>query len=281
MKKALKYVCNEFIFGGHLVALGPTVISFSVMRLKSLEISWPLLFSVYLVTYIIHLLDRYFDIATDSSPERKQHFERYYNKIFYPLTISLILLVASIIHGGYTALLIALFLVVVGILYSLLFKNLTRYIIGFKSFYTAIAFSSVALFSAFFYDLPIDNSIWLIFAFFTTRWFANTIFCDIKDNSEDSKLGLKTFSLVFGKPSLGALIIFVGLISIGILLYGTSQNILPAGFSVLGISVLYNFYYLQKARRPGADFQNIANVWADGESIIWLLAILIGASTWG
>jgi len=278
--KLLKLVFHEFIHGGHLVAAGPTIIILVFIVITGSKVPWELIGGVYLITYIVHLFDRYFDIKNDSCEHRKAHFEKYKNSIPTILITAIILLILLIIQSGIITLLFALLLIFSGIAYSIFLKNLTRYIIGFKSYFTAAIFASVVFFAAFSASSPIDEKTILIFIFFFIRWFANTIFCDIKDIAQDSGHGLKTFAIVFGKNKYG-FFSSVNIISSFPIIFGVMRGALPIYSLLLLTTIPYYFYYLKLSRKEDANFQKLSNMWADGESIIWLLAMLIGVSIWG
>lgn len=280
MPKVLKTIWDEFVYGGHLVALGPTIIAYSYMRIKNLDVAWFLLIGIYLITYIIHLVDRYFDIKNDSSAERFQHYRKYRGKIWLMLSLSLLLLIITIVRGGISILLFSIFLIILGILYSLFFKKFTAFITGFKSFYTALAFSSVVFLCSYYYKMSVDITTIFIYLFFASRWFSNTTFCDLKDTKQDRADKLKTFAVVFNSKYLYLFYYFTAIISILIISIGIYLRILPVYTAILLISVLYYFYYLGLSKKPGANYQNLANVWADGESVVWLIAIILGANLW-
>ncbi len=278
--KVTSLVWEEFIYGGHLVALGPTVIAYICLRLSNYAIHWQLILGLYLITFIVHLLDRYIDINDDSSSARFDYFRRMKPLLPYILTASLLVL-AYILRDNLAIAAFALFLVGIGVLYTLFFKKLTRYVVGFKSFYTAAVFASSAIFASFY-----DN--WLVFTpvltyvyiFFFLRWFSDTVFCDLKDVVEDRKNKLRTFANSMDKDSFYTLLSVINILSIFPIVIGIAKGYLP-GYSILLLSApLYSNYYIGLSRRKGADYQKLANVWADGESIVWMFAVLVGGLVW-
>jgi len=281
MQKVLKKIWNEFIYGGHLVAFGSLSIALCYSLISKNGVSIRLLIGVYLITYIIHLLDRYNDIKTESSEGRKKHFENYKGKITLILTMCLLLLVAVFYHKGLIIELLSLIMLSIGILYGLIFKKITRYILGFKSYYTALAFASIALFSAYYYNSKIDILAIYIFSFFAFRWFGNTIFCDLKDIRQDSLEGLKTFTVSLGKRVLVIIITLSNIASIIVLFVGYYNLILPQCVLLLSLSCIYSITYIIKSYKNSANYQYLANVWADGESVVWLLLVLFGRLIWG
>src|SRR4030043_1950045 len=121
IKKILKIVKNEFIFGGHLLSLGGTSIAYTVSLLLNIEITWDFLLIVYLAFQSAYLFNRYEEIEKDSltNPERTVHLERYYKKI--PFIILLFLLIFFLIQCYFhkiPALIFSSFVVILGLLYS-------------------------------------------------------------------------------------------------------------------------------------------------------------------
>lgn len=281
MERVLKTIWNEFIHGGHLVALGSVIIVLAYIIIRQLPPSWLLIIGIYLIIYIIHLLDRYNDLKNESSVGRVSHYRNYKGKIIFIAILSFLSIIAVFANKGLVMVIIAILLLLLGLIYGIFFKKITRYIIGFKSYYTALAFASVIIFTTYYYHLKFDSVMLYIYFFFTLRWFCNTTFCDIKDIKQDRLEGLKTFAVSFEKKTLYRFFYLVNIVSLFPLLCGVYLGVLPAYSLILGLSALYYFYYLSLSRKEGVDFQKLANVWADGESIVWLVLIVIGRFLWG
>lgn len=280
MQKTLKNITGEFIHGGHLVALGSVIIVVCYVIIRQLPFSLLLLIGIYLITYIIHLLDRYSDIKKESSPERVAHYKGYEGKIKVIIAISLLGLIAVFVNRGLTMVIISILLLSLGLFYGVFFKKITKYIIGFKSYYTSLAFASVIIFATYYYGARFDLTMLLVYLFFALRWFCNTTFCDVKDIDQDRLEGLKTFAVTFNKKTLYKFFYFMNMVSIIPLIYGVYLGVLPGYSLFLSLSVLYCFYYLFLSKKEGANFQKLSNVWADGESAAWLVLIIFGRFLW-
>lgn len=280
MQKTLKNIWEEFIHGGHLVALGSVIIVICYAIIRQLPISLSLIIGIYLITYIIHLLDRYGDIKKESSPERISHYKNYEGRIKVITTISLLGLIAVFANRGLVMVLISFLLLSLGLFYGVFFKKITKYVVGFKSYYTSLAFASVIIFAAYYYNAKFDLALLFIYLFFALRWFCDTTFCDIKDIEQDKREGLKTFAATFDKKLLYKFFYTVNLISIIPLVYGVYLGVLPGYSLSLSLSALYCFYYLFLSKKENANFQKLSNVWADGEPAVWLLLIIFGRFLW-
>ena len=280
MSKTLKKIWEEFVYGGHLVASGSVIIVICYGVIRRLPFNLLLIIGVYLITYLIHLFDRYNDIKKESSAERISHFKSYEGKIKAIIVISLLGLIAIFMNRGLTMIIIAILLLSLGFAYGVFFKKITKFIIGFKSYYTSLAFASVIIFATYYYNAKFDLTMLLIYLFFVLRWFCNTTFCDIKDIDQDRLEGLKTFAATFNKKLLYKFFYSINILSIVPLVYGVYLGVLPGYSLFLSLSLLYCFYYLFLSKKENANFQKLSNVWADGESAVWLLLIVFGRFLW-
>ena len=276
----LTAIWNEFIYGGHLISLGPSSIAYIYMRVNNLTVSWQVLIGIYLITYIVHLLDRYIDIQVDSSTDRLEYYGKM-KKVLPWILLSATSFLIVLLANNMAMVLFAAFLILAGASYTVFFKKLTRYILGFKSYYTAAVFAMTVVFTAFFYrDFSLSPVLIAMYFFFFFRWFSNTVFCDLKDIEEDRKDSLKTFASHFKMRSLYVFLYVINIISMIIIIVGVSTRELPVYTLALIAAPVYSFYYLMLSRKKDANYQKLANVWADGESIVWLVAILIGGAIW-
>ncbi len=278
--KILTGIWDEFVYGGHLISLGPTIIAYIYMKISNYSISWKLLLGIYLITFLVHLIDRYIDIKNDSSATRSAYYIKMEKVLPYILILSVIALVV-VLTGSFVMQVFALFVIMMGVFYTIFFKRLTRYILGFKSYYTASIFAGSVIFTAFYYnDYRFNLSLILIYLFFFLRWFSDTIFCDIKDIAKDKTDKLKTFAVEFSKNKLYIFLYVIDILSVLPIFIGVFFDYLPKYLLFLTTVPLYSYYYLILSRRPNADYQKLANVWADGESIVWIVAFVIGGLIW-
>jgi 4-hydroxybenzoate polyprenyltransferase len=279
-KNILKTIWGELVYGGHLISLAPTSVSYIYMKVNGYPISWELLLGVYLITYIVHHIDRFIDIKNDSSPDRTEYYSR--TKKLQPFVIAMASIVlVFLMLDSLVMTLFALFVVIAGVLYTLIFKNLTRYILGFKSYYTAIVFAAATIFTAFYYkDYEITPVLVLIYVFFFLRWFSNTVFCDLKDVEEDKKYHLKTFASQLGRKQFYTLLNAINMASTIPLILGVILGYLPIYTLVLLLTMVYSLFYFHLSKKPKADYQKLSNVWADGESLVWLVSITVGVLLW-
>ena len=65
IKKILKFIWDEFIYGGHLLSLGGTSVTFFSCILLNIKITLDCLFIVYLIVYVVYLYNRFKEIDID------------------------------------------------------------------------------------------------------------------------------------------------------------------------------------------------------------------------
>ncbi|RLF52917.1 MAG: hypothetical protein DRN24_02415 [Thermoplasmata archaeon] len=272
-------VCNEFIYGGHLIALGTVGIVISSMFLFSINIQLEFLLIVYLGTLSIYSYDYYKDVDIDSSNSspRVKHLKRYYK--FRPLMISLYIggfLFLLLYFGNLGSIIIGISLLLLGLLYTKKFKKFTGKLIGFKSYYTALSFSLLIVFTAIYCAYPL-NLLLLIFSVFVfLQILLITSFCDIKDMEADKKQNLKTLPIYLGKHKF---LIFLHLINfMSFILIVTTVNIklLPSFAMFLILSNFYCFYFILKAKSTKTDIHTLTNVMVDAAYFFWPFFLFLG-----
>lgn len=280
IKKILTSIWNEFVYGGHLLSLGAAGIVCSVMILLEKWPDWQILLIAYLITQITynynHFKEKEVDLRTN--PERVNYLQglmKYFPLIFSFYILTLFIILA--LFANFNTILFILFLAMGGVLFTKYFKGLTRALPGFKNFYTA-AFWTTGIFLPFFYYSFFPNLffILLILFFFYLRFFIGTSFSDIKDIEIDTKGGLLTLAVVFGKEKLINLLKCLNVLSAIPIIIGVYYHFLPTYSLMLVFSIPYSFYYLKKAEEKNFNTAFLYNIVVDSEIITWLLFIIIG-----
>jgi 4-hydroxybenzoate polyprenyltransferase len=278
-KKILKIIWNEFVYGGHLLSLGAVSIVFTSSILLNLKITWDFLLIVYLGAQSIYLYDRYKGFKKDilTNPERTKHIEKYVKYIlpilfFFFLIIFLIL----IYHKNFLALFLGLFLLTIGLLYSIIFKNFTRKIIGFKNFFVSLIWAMLVIFLAVYYSLSFNLALFLLFIFIFFRFIINVGFFDVKDIENDKKDGLLTLANVLGQEKLINILKLFSILVIMPIIIGVYLDVFPLFSLMLLFTIPYTFYYLKKSQDKKMDTSFLYNVIVDGEFILWSFFILLG-----
>jgi hypothetical protein len=169
IKKLFESIWNEFVYGGHLLSLGAVSIVYTAAILLGIKITWDFLVIVYLGIYTPYLYNRYKEFNKDflTNPERTKHIGRYVKYI--PLMISfftLIIIGIFLYFNKIPALLFAIFLLFLSFSYSILFKGLSKKIVGFKNFYISLSWALLAVLLAIYYSFSLNLAIFLIVIFY-------------------------------------------------------------------------------------------------------------------
>jgi len=279
IKKILKSIWDEFVYGGHLLSLGAVSVVFTASFLLNIKITWDFLLIVYLGTESVYLYNRYKEFRTDflTNPERTEYIKKYIKIIpliifFFSLIISLIL----IYHKNFSALFFAVFLLIIGLLYSEIFKGFTQKIVGFKSFFVSLMWALLVIFLAIYYSLSLGLILFLIFVFIFLKCFVITSFFDIKDTEGDRKEGLLTLVNVLGQKKLVDILNLTTVLAVIPIILGFHLKLFPQSSIMLLFTIPYSFYYLKKSQNKKINTSFLYNVIVDGEPILWLFLILIG-----
>lgn len=275
----LKGIWNEFIYGGHFHSIGVVSIVFVSSLVLNTKITWDFLVIVYLGIHSAYLYNRFKEFKTDfmTNPERTGYIEKYVKKIPFIILLSFLIIISILFYfENFLGLFFAIFIFIIGLLYSELFKDLTKKILGFKNFFIPLLFSSLIIFLVIYYSLSWNLALVLIFIFSFLRVFSNTIFFDIKDIESDKKENLLTLPIVFGKTGVFHFLSFINVLSSIPIILGVFLKILPQFSIALLLTIPYSFYYIEKSKKPGANFNFLSYVFADGEYVFWSFFAFLG-----
>ena len=279
IKKNLKFAWDEFIYGGHLTSLGASSILASVAIIFNQKISISFIILGYLIFQIIYFYNHYKESKKDllTNLERVKHIEKIKNYIliFFGLYWLLFFLCLIYINNLDVALL-SLFIVIGGLLYTIFFKNFTKKIIGFKSFYVSFFWALLIIIGGTYYNISFSFSLFLLFSFIFFYGIFNTIFFDIKDLESDKKEKLKTIPVLLGKKRTLNLLYVLNFFSFAPLIIGVYKNYLPFFILCLIFFCFYRIYYLEKIRKRQINIQYLSYIMVDGECIFWPLLLIIG-----
>lgn len=211
----LKFIKNEFLFNGHLQSTGAAGVFYICAKLLfDLHPPFVLVFSTYLLFEAIFIFDRYYDLDWDAltNTDRAKHLSLYRNKI--PYIFSFLVLSSLILFYVFTNTVVLVFMstvLVLGILYPIYFKKLTRYIPLFKNIYVSgvyvilpvlprlyLGYSSREVILAF--HMPVVIFVESLIA---------QIILDTKDTEADGRVHLKTLSVIVGNKSALVVALFL------------------------------------------------------------------------
>lgn len=279
MKKILKAIYREFVYGGHLLAVGLVcVVTFAALLLK-IHLTWDFVIVIYLISLAPCLSGRYLYIEEDelTNPDRSDYLNKQ-SKIA-PIIISLatILLFGTIIYvGKYFMIFFTLILISLGFFYDIYFKALTKKVIGFKNFYVGMLFSSLILMLMLYYQRHLSVAFWLVFAYVYLMTFMGASFSDIKDIELDRKSNLLTFANVFGQKKLLYALSFLLIISVSPIVIGVFLGLFPVYSLMILLVVPYNLTLFALSLKKSFNIDFLYGAVFDSQLIWWLAFLLLG-----
>jgi len=280
-KTILKFIRDEFIYGGHLLSLGAAAIVLFSGILLNIKITWDCLLISYLIFYIIYLYNYFKEIDLDylTNPQRTKHIRIYFSKIPKIFYIIIFVIIGGLIYfSNIWALVFGLFLLLFGWLYTAVFKRFTQKIIIFKNLFVSAVFSLLPFFLIIYYSYPLTTSLssiaLLIVIFVYCKTFMMQVFFDVKDIESDRKENLLTLPVIFGKEKILSIL---GIISILVtapipITFSLYFDVFPISTLMLLLTIPFNFYCFSQARN-----QKYSSYILEGlEFILWPILIIIG-----
>ena len=219
---------NWLYYNSYLTAIRPAAILLSMMIINGDTINIPVLAIAFLLTLIVYSYDRFSGLKEDllTNPERSELLIR--KKKYYPYYLATcigILAVLVVFFMKAELLNVAIFigvLAIIGILYSIVLKNLTKYIPAFKSIVVALEWgAATAVLYGFTYHSYSSVLVILFAAFVFLKMFILTVFFDVKDTESDAKRGLKTVPVMLGHNYTLRLLTILTILSWAPLVAGT------------------------------------------------------------
>ncbi len=278
MGKIFIKIRDEIIYGGHLQCLGVSGIVYISSILLNFDISWKLLVIAYLIFYPIYVYDRLRGIRLDefTNPERTLHLKGYLPLIPKIVALSIGILAILLIYIGNLKLFIfSLLLLLLGILYPIFLKNVTKKIIAFKNIYVSGFFTAMPILPVIFYSHHLDDLSKLTLAAFTTLVFVKTllmqILLDCKDIEGDKPLGLLTIPVLIGKKKTLNLLKVSSLLITSVILFLSIILIpsFPVKFLILLITIPFNFYTYNLSFKDNLSAYTLGG----GEFLLWFILI--------
>jgi len=278
--RILKCIGSEFIYGGHLTALGAVSVVAASAIVLNIKISVDFLLIVYLIFYVIYLNNRSQQIKDYLliNSKRVRHFENCKIFIRFGTIIVLIseitLLYFSDFHKGSYNLSFGSLIFILGLCYRDFTENITNKIIGFRNFFVSLIWSLLVIFLISYYSHSFTLQVFLISVFVFLKMFSIQLFFDIIEIKNDKKNKLLTIPVVFGKHVSIYLLKFINILIILLVVCGIYFNVFYLFTTIIILSVFYSFYYINKIRNTNNDFRYF--LFATAEPIFWLILILFG-----
>lgn len=269
---------KEFIFGGHLFALGAASVVAMCSLMFGLPVGLDLLLVTYLIFYPIYLYDytqgAADDLLTNSARAKYLSGKK---KAYMVVAGSFTILTLLFMHfSNNSTMLMGFVVLILGLMYSSHFKKLTRKIIAFKNFFVSAVWAMLVLFLFFYYSIPITTAAFIMTGFVFTRMIAIQILFDVRDVEGDKKNGLLTIPVVLGNHREFGLLKCLNIVSITLLTFAVYLRLLPL-LSLSFVPVMfYAFNYIKKVKNSMNNYT--CYLLAAMEPIIWFSVVLFGSN---
>ena len=273
-----KTMWKEFIYGGHIFAVGAISVAYMCALLCSIPITLDLMVVIYLIFYTIYLYDYCKGADKDklTNSERATYLKNG-NKLGRT-TIVLYVCILSIgliysIYSDITNMLYGFFVLVMGLLYHSHFKALTKRVPAFKNIFVSIVWALLILSPFIYYSYPVTSTALLLSTFVFLRMVSIQILFDIRDVESDKKEGLLTIPVLFGDKDM-SLLKALNVATILLLVYGLYYSIIPP-IAIMAIFIFFYAHdYLEKAK---AAEGKSCFILAAAEPMLWIVLIQSGA----
>lgn len=278
--KSFRDLLNEVMYGGYYAALNSPLLLLSVSIILNTKCDIQIMAMSYLLPLIVYSYDYYKDLKKDNTvdSERTAFLSEKSKKYpFFLTSYILTLLFLILLFSNVKLTLFIIGLVISGILYTTVFKVVTKKIPFFKNIYTAITWAmGGTFFLIFYYSMGITAPFLLIFMVIFIRVLINIIFFDLKDIDSDRKEGLKTLPAILGKKKSINFLHLLNVFSFLPILLGVYVGWIPNFVLALLIFFFYVFYYIQKSKNlEGDNLHRISHTMADSEFVMWPVVLIL------
>lgn len=222
LEALLRFLKREILYNGHLQSLGTATIVYGTGKLLNIEPIVPATIASYFLFQSIYIYDRYHDLKIDlaTNAVRSKHLLSY--APYIPIIFLLYLFATSLFlikYSNITALIYSFILLILGILYPIYFKRLTKTIPLFKNIYVASVFAISTLYPGIFTATRLQSIdfITLISLYIFIEALIMQFILDCKDTETDKEEGLKTLPVLTSKTR--AIQIIYSIICIKALIY--------------------------------------------------------------
>lgn len=279
LKKVVASVFNQFIYGGHLLAVGLACVVVLAAVLMRLEVTFDLVLVIYFFTLGAALFGRYIDIKKDllTNPERSKYLNKQIRTTPFIITFCVVLaLMILVLNNKFEIIFFCLVMLLFSLFYDLFLKKLTKKILGFKNIYIGILFSLLILIPMLYYNFKLGVPFALVVIFVFIMTFTGTAFSDVKDIEADTRDNLKTYAVVLGHKKLIILLSVIRLFALVPICIGVYLGMFPVYAFMLAFIVPWSIFLFWESFKSDIKVDLLYGFLFDSEFIVWLLLVLVG-----
>ena len=232
---------------------------------------WNLLTATFLLIFSVYGLNKLTDIKEDriNNPERVGYVEKVARILKYTVPLALFLSLVLSVFSSPWAVLVVLFPIVSGVLYSIrLSPNYPRLkdITGIKNTIIALTWANGTTFLPYLVAGGVQpQKVILIYYFFFMKSMINTILFDVRDIKGDKISGINTIPVRLGFEKSRKLLLllnstFIPWLTVAYIL-GYFEEYLPVLVFAILNGYLYILHFTRRGHKPGKTL----DIWVDGE----------------
>jgi 4-hydroxybenzoate polyprenyltransferase len=277
-------VYKEFVFGGHLLALGTSSMAATVSYAMGRAPTWDLLLMAYLFSFGAYAINRTSDFEQDrvSHPDRTSYLEK--RRRALPVMAGgafavgyFLALLRSLVFFG--ALLIPLGLALAYSVSSSRMKKtvgISRLKEGtvVKNLVISFGWSLIPMLVGLYYSELAVAALALSPLIFL-RLMVNTVFFDERDVEADMRYGVKTIPVVLGAAKASRMMDALDVVSAVYVIGLAASGVTPLFIAGLAVFAPYSILYRLYDRR-GKHRDSLRDFAADGEYLLWGVVSFIG-----
>ncbi len=228
-----------------------------------------LLLATFLLIFSVYNLNKLTDFKEDeiNNPERVRYVRRFYGILKYSIGVSFVAAIILSIATSPWAVLVMLFPVITGVLYSVrLSPSLPRLkdITGVKNIIIALTWANGTAFLPYLTTEAPLSAVALVYYYFFMKSIINTILFDVRDIEGDRLSGIRTIPVKLGVRKTRKLLLALNTTLLAWLLTAFMLGYFDRYIPVLLFSILNGYVYIlyfTSRTNPG----KLLDVWVDGE----------------
>jgi 4-hydroxybenzoate polyprenyltransferase len=275
---------REFVFGGHLLALGTSSMAATVAFVIGRAPTWDLLLMAYLFSFGAYTVNRFADFDQDrvSHPDRTAHLEK--RRSALPWVAGAVFLVGYLLAvlrnlPFFLGLLAPLML---ALAYSLGSRGM-KSALGVSRLKEGVLVKNVAISAGWslvpvlvgLYYLDLPTAVFALMPFVFLRLMVNTIFFDLRDVEADRRFGVGTLPSRVGIERSSLVMNLIDLASGAYVAAAAVAGAVPSFALALVLFTPYSMAYRVYAR-TGRHRDSLRDVAADGEYLLWGVVTYLG-----
>lgn len=262
------------LYSNLILACGAAIVSYTTAFVLGVPIVWEVLFIPFAGSFFIYTLNRYTDKNEDgiNVPNRVEFFTRHGKWLLAISLAAYFVSIAIALSKGFLVFVFSILPLCIGLVYS--FLGLKKILVA-KNLSVGFAWGfSVLLVGALYNNFALETQI--LFVFFATEFFVNTVIFDMKDIQGDRRNKIITLPVKLGIKNTQYICYIFNSAALALIITSVVLGLLPGHSLILCIQSIYIFIYTYlSSEKCGRLFWGL---FVDGEFIFLLMVYLSAVS---